>query len=463
MQGEAQTAGDVVAALRGQGIETVLLAGCDTHGILRGKRLPIDQAERALAHGMAMCDVFWVLHVDESDLVPRPDGHVGYFPTERAGYPDILARPDLRTVRVVPWHHRTALLLCDFETPDHAPVPIAPRQVLRTVVERARAMGFEPSCALELEFYVLREDSASVAVKRAADLVPLGGRPSTYGVVKGGELEPLGRRIREQMLAFGLPIEACSPETGPGQFEINLRYGPALEAADQAVLFKTGVKELARAEGLLATFMAKPHTDWAGSSCHVHVSLRDAEGRGAFHDPAAPHGISRTMRHFIGGCLATMAELSAVLAPTPNAYRRFGPYSWAGTTATWGIDNRSTGIRAVLEGEHGTRVEHRRAGADVNPYLGAAAVIAAGLHGIEHELEPADAIGDDVYALPAGAVPRLPASLGEATELLAASEVVPRLLGADFTSHLVAMQRAEVATQALAVTDWEIARYLEAL
>lgn len=454
----------VVDTLRGDGIDTVILGGTDTHGIMRGKRVPIEQLARVLRDGVALSDVFWVLHVDESDAVVRPEGHVGYFPTERNGYPDVVAVPDVGTVRVVPWHDRTALILCDWHHPHGGEaLPIAPRTVLQRVIERARAMGFVPSCALELEFFLLRESSGSLLERRPSQLVPMQDRASTYGVAKGSEQEPIGRLIRESSLAFGLPIEACNPETGPGQFEINLRYAPALQAADDAFLFKTGVKEIAVQQGLIATFMAKPRSDWPGNSCHVHTSLARPDGSGALFDHDAPHGISATMRHFLAGGLATMPELSAVMAPTPNSYRRLNAYSWAGTTATWGIDNRSTGLRAVCDGEHGTRVEHRQPGGDVNPYLATAAALAGGLYGIEQGIEPPEAIAGDVYALPRGAVTELPRSLDDATRRLDESEMARRWLGDDFVSHFVAMKRAELDAQSRAVTDWEIARYLEAL
>jgi glutamine synthetase len=458
----ALRAEEVVAELRTRGIDTVMLGGCDTHGIMRGKRVPIQQLERLLRHGMALCDVFWVMHIDETELVQRPEHHRGYFPTERNGYPDIVAQPDLSTVRVVPWHENTALILCDYRLHDGEPVPISPRRVLQRVVERAREMGFEPYCGIELEFYVLRESSSSLLRRHASDLAPLDDRPSTYGVVAGSRHEPFGRLVRQGMLEYGLPIEACNPETGPGQFEINLRYAPALTAADDAFLFKAGVKELAAQQGLLATFMAKPHSEWAGNSCHIHLSLR-AGDRGAFYDADAEHGISQEMRRFVGGTLSAMAELTAVFAPNPNSYRRFHPYSWAGTTATWGLDNRSTGLRALCEGEDGTRVEHRQAGGDVNPYLAAAAALAGGLHGIEQGIEPPDLTDADVYALPPGAVPELPRTLAEAIERLAGGHVARRWLGDDFVEHYVEMKRAELDAQARSVTDWEIARYAEAL
>jgi glutamine synthetase len=461
--GSADSAATVGARLRDQGVETVIVTGADTFGMMRGKRLPIAQFERALEHGMLLCDVFWVMHIDESDLVARPENHVGYFPTEKHGYPDILAVPDVNTLRLVPWHERTALVLADFTLQDGRPVPIAPRTVLKRVVERARAMGYEPYCGVELEFFLLRETFTSLLSRHASDLVPYHDRPATYGVVTGSAQEPIARLIRQGMLEYGLPIEACNLENGPGQFEINLRYADAVTAADAAFLFKSGVKEIAAQNGLVATFMAKPRPDWSGNSCHLHLSLTGGDGRNAFYDGDRDDGISETMRHFIGGILATMREFTALLAPTINSYRRYVPYSWAGTTASWGIDNRSAGIRAVCEGSHGTRVEHRQAGGDVNPYLGAAAALAAGLCGIENRIEPGEAVKTDVYALPAGAVPVLPRSLDEATNLLAASETARAWLGDDFVSYYVELKRAEVEAYARAVTDWEIARYAEAL
>jgi glutamine synthetase len=433
--------------LHRRGIETVILAGADTHGIMRGKRLPIAELDGATEHGVALCEVIWSLPVDELEPVQPPAGHTGYFP--RPGYPDMLAVPDLETARVVPWHDHTALLLSDFVDHDGRAVPLSPRAVLRSVVERARSVGVEPIVGVELEFYVLRETPRSVLAKRPSQLVAVDERPSVYGVVAASRHEPFAGTVRETLLRYGLAVEACSPEAGPGQFEINLRAAPALQAADEAFLLKSAVKEIAARQGLLATFMAKPRADWPGSSCHLHLSLRD--------------GASSTMRHFIGGLLAGMAELSAIFAPTPNSYRRFTPYSWAGTTATWSVDNRSAGLRAICRGDDVTRVEHRQAGADANPYLAAAAALAAGLDGVERTSEPPAPLEGDAYALPNGAVAPLPATLGEATDLLERSALAREWLGDDVVEHCVAMRRAELAAQAAAVTDWETSRYLEAL
>jgi glutamine synthetase len=451
----------LAAGLRERGVEEVVVAGADTNGLLRGKRIPLDHLAGAIRDGVRMCEVVWLMDVVEEALVHRPDGHEGYFPSERGGFGDLLLRPDTETLRIVPWQDRTALVLADFARLDGRRVPIAPRTVLAGVVERARALGFEPVCALELEFQLLRETRDSLRGKGAADLALPARHPTTYGVHGAALDEPVVGRIREAMRAYGLRLGACNPESAPGQFEVNLRHDAAVSAADHAVLFKTGVKELVAQQGLTATFMAKPHPDWAGNSCHVHVSLA-RDGAAAFHAPGESHGMSAVMRHFAGGVLATMAELTALSAPTVNSYKRFRPYSWAATTATWAIENRTVGLRAVCEGD-ATRLEQRQAGGDANPYLVTAAVLAGGLHGIEHGIEPPPLTAGDAYELAPGAVPALPASLAEATDRLAASAVARRHLGDDFVEHFVATRRHEAAAAARAVTDWEVARYLEAL
>ena len=433
--------------LRRRGVETVILAGADAHGIMRGKRVPIAELDRAAERGVALSDVVWALPVDEHEPVRPAPEHDGYFP--RPGYPDMRAVPDLETARIVPWHDHTALLLCDFVSHDGSAIPLAPRTVLRSVVERARSMGIEPIVGVELEFYVLRETPRSVLGKRPSQLVAVDERPSVYGIVAASRNEPFAGAVRDTLLRYGLAVEACNPESGPGQFEINLRAAPALQAADEAFLLKSAVKEVAARQELLATFMAKPRSDWPGSSCHLHLSLRE--------------GTPATLRHFIGGLLEGMAELTAIFAPTPNSYRRFVPYSWAGTTATWGVDNRSAGLRAIRGGDGAMRVEHRQAGADANPYLAVAAALAAGLDGVRRECEPPPPVDGDMYASAEGAARPLPATLGEATDLLERSALARDWLGGDVVEHCVAMRRGELAAQASAVTDWETSRYLEAL
>ena len=438
-----------VRLLRRRGVETVILAGADVHGIMRGKRVPIAELDRAAERGIALCDVIWALPVDEVEPVQPPAGHDGWFP--RPGYPDMLAMPDLETARIVPWHDRTALLLCDFVDRDGRAIPLSPRAVLRSVVERARALGVEPIVGIELEFYALRETPQSVLAKRPSQLEAVAGAPERVRRRRGVAARGLRRRGALDAAGVRAGRGGVRAEAGPGQFEINVRAAPALRAADEAFLLKSAVKEIAARHGLLATFMAKPRSDWPGSSCHLHLSLRDGT-------PAA-------MRHFLGGLLEGMAELTAIFAPTPNSYRRLTPYSWAATTATWSVDNRSAGVRAICggDGDGIARVEHRQAGADANPYLAAAAALAAGLDGVRRACEPPPPVDGDVYALPDGVVPALPATLEAATDLLERSALARDWLGDDVVDHCVAMRRAELAAQSAAVTDWETARYLEAL
>ncbi|MFN8187901.1 MAG: glutamine synthetase family protein [Gaiellales bacterium] len=443
-------------------VRTVIAAGVDTNGILRGKRLPVERFLDSLGHGVLLCDVFWVMDVAEAELVERPAGHRGYFPTKAQGYPDIVLRPDPATIRPVPWHDRTAIVLGTFAGADGRELPIDPRATLGRVVDRARSLGLEPMLGFELEFYLLAETPHSLAERGFVEPKPLNARPYTYGVYGGSRNEPVLGRMRDLLTRHGIPLEAANPETGPGQFEVNIRYGPALAAADQAALFKNGVKEIAAQEGLLATFMAKPSQAWAGSSCHVHVSLWNGE-QNVFWDEANGSSPSTRMGQFMGGVLETMPELTAFVAPTTNAYKRFHPYSWAGSTATWGVDNRSTGLRAVLEGPRGTRVEHRQGGADANPYLVAAVALAGGLYGIEQELEPPPETAADAYLLGPDEAPLLPRSLEQAVALLEESSRARALLGEDLVDYYAVYRRAEVSAAQAAVTDWELRRYLEML
>ena len=453
----AESSQQLLGALRERGVGGVIVAGADPHGLMRGKRVAIEELPRLIAEGMPICEVIFALPVDEAEPVRPPAGHRGWFP--RDGYPDILAMPDPASVRVLPWEPRSAIALSDFSLPGGAPLPVCPRRALRGVVERASRIGLEPLIGIEIELYLLRESADSVAAKRPVQLVPLSPGQRVYGVREGAGLDAV---IRDSLRELGLAVESCHPEGGPGQFEIALAPAPALEAADQALLLRGAVKELAAREGLLATFMSRPRSDWFTSSLHLHASLL-RDGEPAFCDPAQPHGISETMRRFAAGLLAHTGELSALMAPNPNSYRRFTPHSWAATTASWSVDNRTAGVRVLGERPAEIRLEQRRPGADANPYLAIAATLAAGLRGIEERYEPPELVEGDLYALPEGTVPGLPATLGEAVLAMEAGELAREWLGADLVSLLAVLQRAELEAQAAAVTDWETARYLEAL
>ena len=464
--GPASGPADFARWCEAEGMHTVVAGAGDVHGIWRGKRLPVADFLAKIDHGVPFSDVVLVItHSEDTDegqeLVEPPGGEAYplYFPRKEQGFPDIFVRPDLGTARRLPWHPGTVGVLGDFHLPGGAGVPLDPRIVLRRLIERARSHGFEPKIGMEYEFYVFRGDLA--ALKESGwRLEPIRARPYTYGVYGGSLDEGLIGEIRRQLAIAGVRVEASNPETGPGQFELNIRYDDALKAADDAFVYKHGIKEIAAQRGLMASFMAKPRRDWAGSSCHVHQSLRETgTGAAAFFDAGAGGGLSQTGRRYTAGLLSTMAEFTALFAPTPNSYKRFAPYSWAGTSVSWSHDNRSTGLRAITPHPDEARVEHRLPGADTNPYVVIAACLAGGLHGIEQKLRLTPAYEGDAYAT--GEPGSLPASLEEALDLLGASDVAREMLGADFVQHYVLMKRFEAEKYRQQVSEWEVRRYVE--
>lgn len=449
-----------------EGIHTVVAGASDTHGIWRGKRLGVADFLAKIGTGIPFSDVVLVLtHSEDTDegqeFVEPPGGEAypRYFPRKEQGFPDILVRPDLATARRLPWHPGTVGVLGDFRLPGGAEVPIDPRTVLRQLVERARSHGFDPKIGIEYEFYLFRGDLAAL---RASGwrLEPIRSRPYTYGVYGGSLDEDLIGAVRQQLSLAGVRVEACNPETGPGQFELNIRYEDALKAADDGFVYKNGIKEIAARRGLMASFMAKPRADWAGSSCHIHQSLWEP-GTGANAFSGGPgQGLSELGRHYAAGLLATLREFTALFAPTPNSYKRFAPYSWAGTSVSWSYENRSTGIRAIAD-EHpdAARLEHRLPGADTNPYIVIAACLAGGLYGIEQKIEPPAAYEGDAYA--AGHLESVPRSLEEAVSLLESSPVASQMLGEDFVRHYAELKRFEAEKYRLQVSQWEVRRYAE--
>lgn len=447
-------------------IGTVAVGGPDAHGIWRGKRLPLDEFLDTLARGVAISDVIFVLgHREESDegeeLAEPPGGaaYRGYFPRKEHGFPDVFVRAELATARLLSWHDRTLGVLGGFYLESGDRLPIDVRGVLARQLDRAAELGYLARFGFEYEFYAFRGDARSLRDSGYL-LDPIRVRPYIYGVYGGSLEESLMAEVRKGLEAAGVPIEASSPETGAGQFELNIRHAEGLRAADDAFFFKHGVKEMLAQRGLLASFMAKPRTRWSGSSCHVHQSLWSAEsGDNVLEDPSDPLGLSDVGRSYIGGLLATLPELTAIFWPTPNSYKRNVPYSWAGTTASWGHDNRTTGLRTVTTSPSATRVEHRVPGADANPYLVAAACLAGGLHGIETKAAAPDPVAGDAYAEPD--LEPLPRNLDDALDALASSTLAPDLLGADFVAYYVALKRHEAERYRRHVSDWEVERYIE--
>ncbi len=449
-----------------EGIDTVISGAGDTHGIWRGKRLPVAEFLAKIDHGIPFSDVVLVLtHSEDTDegqeLVEPPGGQAYplYFPRKEEGFPDIFARPDLTTARRLPWHPGTVGVLGEFHRAGGEPVPLDPRTVLRRLIERTRSHGFEAKIGIEYEFYIFVGDFA--ALKESVwRLQPIRVRPYTYGVYGGSLDEDLIGGIRRQLGVAGIRIEACNPETGPGQFELNLRYDDALKAADDGFVYKNGLKEIVAARGLMASFMAKPRRDWAGSSCHIHQSLWETgTGANSFFAGDGGQGLSELGQHYAGGLLSTMREFTALFAPTPNSYKRFAPYSWAGTSVSWSYGNRSTGIRAIAEQPDAARLEHRLPGADTNPYIVIAACLAGGLYGVEEKIQPARAYEGDAYAT--DELESVPQSLEEALDLLGKSEVAREMLGDDFVQHYIVMKRFEAQKYRQQVSEWEIRRYAE--
>jgi glutamine synthetase len=426
-------------------IDTVVCAFTDMQGRLLGKR---EEArfflEETAGHGLEGCN--YLLAVD-MEMDPQP----GYaMASWERGYGDFHLRPDLATLRRVPWLEGTALVLCDVTWEDGSPVAASPRQVLAAQVERARAAGFEPMIGSELEFYVLRESYAEAHEKHYRGLTPSVPYILDYHVLATTFDEGLIRQIRRGMQGAGIAVESSKGEAWPGQHEINFRYADALRTADGHVVYKNGAKEIAHANGCSITFMAKPDHTWIGSSCHVHASLwRDDENAFA--------GEGETFRQFLAGWIACARELAIFLAPNVNSYKRYAAGSWAPTTLAWGHDNRTCGFRIVGRGAS-QRVETRIPGGDVNPYLAFAALIAAGLHGIEQGLVLAPPLEGNAYESDAE---RFPSTLREAIAALEAGTVARGALGDEVVDHYLNYARTEQRLFDEVVTCWERERLFE--
>jgi glutamine synthetase len=426
-------------------IDTVVAAFTDMQGRLLGKR---EHAEYFLAesveHGLEGCNYLLAL---DMEMDPQP----GYgMASWEKGYGDFHLVPDLATLRRIPWLEGTAFVLCDVEWADGTPVVSSPRQVLKAQVERARAAGFEPMFATELEFYLFKESYADAHERHYRDLTPSVPYILDYHILATSYDEGLIRQIRNGMQGAGIAVESSKGEAWPGQQEINFRYGDALTAADNHAVYKNGAKEIAHLNGCSITFMAKPHHEWVGSSCHIHGSLWQ-DGRNVFD------GESDVFKQWLAGWIAGSKELALFLAPTINSYKRYAARSWAPTSLAWGHDNRTCGFRIVGHGQS-LRTETRIPGADVNPYLAVAALIAAGLHGIEQELELPPPLEGNAYDSDAE---RFPSSLREAVAALEQGTLARSAFGDDVVDHYLNYGRTEQELFDQVVTCYERERLFE--
>ncbi|MCI3948776.1 MAG: putative glutamine synthetase [Acidimicrobiales bacterium] len=444
-----------VDELRGEveagAVDTVLLACTDMQGRLQGKRLDARHfLEDVLGHGAEACNYLLAVDVDMNTV----DGYA--IASWEQGYGDFALVPDLATLRRVPWHTGTVLVLADVAWHDGVPVGPSPRQVLRRQLDRLAERGWRALVGTELELLVFRTSYEDAWRAGYRDLEPGNQYNVDYSLLGTARVEPLLHRLRTSMDGAGMLVESAKGECNLGQHEIAFRYDEALVTCDNHVIYKTGAKEIAAQEGWAVTFMAK-FDEREGNSCHIHLSLRDADDRPVLAgDDGRP---SPVMEAFLAGQLACLRELTLLLAPNVNSYKRFQPGSFAPTAVRWGHDNRTCALRVVGTGPS-LRMEHRVPGGDVNPYLAVAALVAAGLHGVERGLALEPPCATNAYRAEG---PRVPSTLREAADLWRGSDVARAAFGDEVVDHYATMADVELAAFDATVTDWERTRGFERL
>lgn len=452
MQG-GLTLADLERAVAEGTIDTVLVAIIDMQGRLMGKRFQAEFFLASGAHETHGCN--YLLATDlEMETVP------GYKASSwAAGYGDLTMRPDLSTLRRIPWLPGTALVICDAEDHHHAPLGHSPRAMLKGQIARLEAKGLRAMMASELEFFLFRQSYEDLQAAGHRGMTTLGAYNEDYHIFQTTKEEEVMRAIRTGLNAAGVPVESSKGEASAGQEEINVRYAEALTAADNHAITKTAAKEIAWSKGRALTFMAKFDDRAAGSSSHIHQSLWTLDGAPAFFDPEGLHGMSKTMRHYVAGLLAHAGEITFFLAPYVNSYKRFQAGTFAPTRAIWSMDNRTAGYRLCGAGGKGIRIECRVGGADLTPHLAYAAQLAAGLDGIERELELEPEFRGDAYG--ASEAREIPTTLRAAAETLDGSAMLRAAFGDDVIDHYVHAARWEQAECDRRVTDWDIARGFE--
>jgi glutamine synthetase len=431
-------------------IDTVVAAFTDMQGRLMGKRIQGEYfLEDVKDHGVEGCNYLLALDM-EMDPVP------GYSMANwEKGYGDFGIAPDMSTLRRIPWLDTTAMVLCDVVWHDASPVAESPRQVLIAQYERAHELGYTPMMSSELEFYLYRESYQEAWDKDYRALTPTIPYILDYHILATTMDEPFIHQLRRGMQGAGIPVEFSKGEAWAGQHELNIRYADAVTAADRHAIYKNGVKEIAHLNGISATFMAKPSEKDIGSSCHIHMSLVDGAGKSAFVDGEEETDV---FRHFLGGVRNRIREVALFVAPSVNSYKRYATESWAPTSISWGRDNRTCGFRVVGHGAS-RRVECRIPGADVNPYLGFAALLAAGLDGVENATDPGPELKGNAYE--AAEAEPFPASLNEAIDLWEQSDFARRAFGEAVWGHYLNYGRTEARLFSQVVTDYERRRMFE--
>jgi len=455
MAAGAMSPQEVIERVKESPSTKVKVAITDIDGVLRGKYIHKEKFLSAANSGFGFCNV--VFGWDMADVCYDNVRYTGW----HTGYPDAEARIDLATFREVPWDNRVPFFLADFENAEGAPLAVCPRRLLKRVVERAHKAGLRPVMSLEYEFFNFKETSQSLADKGNVAPQPLSPGMFGYSLIRLNQSHAWVNALFDEMAAFRVPIEGLHTETGPGVFEAAILYDEPVEAADRAVLFKTGAKEIGHRFGVFPSFMAKWSAELPGCSGHIHQSLWD-EGKknNLFHDPKDPERMSPTFRNYLAGQMVCMPELLPLFAPTVNSYKRLTEGAWAPTRVNWGLDNRTTALRVIPASAKSTRLETRVSGSDANPYLALAAALASGLYGIEKNLAlGAAAVRGSGYADRDARA--LPGNLEEATLRLESSDIARELFGDEFVEHFVATRKWEWRQWSRAVTNWELGRYFE--
>ncbi|KRE26212.1 glutamine synthetase family protein [Agromyces sp. Soil535] len=434
-------------------VDTVIVAFTDMQGRLVGKRVSARLfLDDVAQHGAECCNYLLAVDVEMNTV----DGYA--MSSWERGYGDMAMIPDFTTLRMAPWLEATALVTADLQWLDGTPVEPSPRRILQRQLERLAERGLTAFVGTELEFIVFDDSYRDAWRKGYHDLTPASDYNIDYALLASTRMEPLLRDIRNSMDGAGMYCEGVKGECNLGQQEIAFRYTDALGTCDNHSIYKNGAKEIADKHGKSLTFMAK-FDEREGNSCHIHISLRGQGGEAVFSDPDAPNGMSKLFRHFLAGQLSAMRELTLFSAPNVNSYKRYVAGSFAPTAIAWGLDNRTCALRVVGRG-HGMRVENRVPGGDVNQYLAVAALIAAGLHGIDEQLEPADVFIGNAYE---SDVARVPATLRESADLFAGSTIAREAFGDEVVEHYLNNTRVELAAYDAAVTDWERVRGFERL
>ena len=434
-------------------IDTVLVCLVDMQGRLMGKRFHVQNFLESAHEETHFCNYLLATDLE----MATPDGYAAT--SWESGYGDYVMKPDLSTLRLLPWLEGTAMVLSDIlDHHSHEPVPHSPRQVLKAQIARAEAMGLTPMMATELEFFLFEQSFDDIRRGGFRDLAPISGYNEDYNILQTTREEHVMRPVRNLLYAAGVPVENSKGEAETGQEELNIRYADALGCADNHTVAKQAVKEIADQKGHAASFLPKWHHDKVGSASHIHQSLF-AGGNNMFHDADAPMCMSETMKHYVAGLIAYAPDLMVFLAPYVNSYKRFVPGTFAPTKTAWSVDNRTAGYRLVGENTKGVRIECRIPGSDMNPYLACAAQLAAGLTGIEQKLDLPPPVTGDLYGM--ADIAEVPATLRAATETLRGSAMLRAAMGDWVVDHYVRAAEVEQEEFDRVVTDWEVARGFE--